>query len=233
MKRLDNLGRVGVIVASRMSSTRLPGKALKHLHDIPMLSFLFRRLRDSKYTDEIILATSLEESDEVLVDLANNEGISVYCGSLNDVTERYVNAASEFNIDTVVRVTADCPFVNGEIVDYCLKISSEETFDICTTKGQFPVGLDVEIYRSQLIEKLHLESSLTDEHREHLTLYLYHNPDHYRIVEIHPCEKWKGKGRVYTVDTKGDYFDAVSIANSFKTPFFSISELVALEFNED
>ena len=142
---MENLKRIGIIVAARMSSNRLPGKALKPLMNIPMLGFLLRRLKGSVFTHEIILATSNHTDDDVLVELAKKEGIRSYRGNLDDVTERYIGAAEVNKINTVVRVTGDCPFVNAELVDYCLDYIKNRSFDLATTKGLFPVGLDVEI----------------------------------------------------------------------------------------
>ncbi len=227
---MSDLGRVGIIVAARMGSTRLPGKALKPLQDIPMLGFLLRRLQNSCCADEIILATSQQIDDDVIVELAMREGASVYRGELEDVVARYVGAAAKYNIDTVVRVTGDCPFVDGELVDYCLNAASNSgSFDLCTTKGLFPAGLDVEIYRNTSMCELHKTGKLAAEHCEHLTLYFYHNRDKCRMVEIAPRKEWLCAGRCYMVDTHEDYAKAVDLVKHFDTPFFSISSLVALD----
>ncbi|HIA15050.1 MAG TPA: hypothetical protein EYN74_09250 [Nitrospirales bacterium] len=117
---MNDLGRVGVIVAARMGSSRLPGKALKPLHGIPMLAFLLRRIQSSNSADEIVLCTSVRTDDTVLAELANTEGVGVYRGALDDVADRYVSTAREYKIDTVVRITGDCPFVDGELIDHCV-----------------------------------------------------------------------------------------------------------------
>ena len=118
---MNKLRQVGVIVAARMSSNRLPGKATKELLGIPMLSFLFKRLKSGDAEYEIILATSENEEDDVLEDLAVAEGVSVYRGDLNNVVQRYIRAANNNNIETVVRVTADCPFADPEYADKIVK----------------------------------------------------------------------------------------------------------------
>ena len=231
---MNDLGRIGVIVAARVGSVRLPGKALKPLQGIPMLGFLLRRLQSSRYADEIILATSQRADDDVLADLAIREEAAVHRGDLEDVTARYIGAAAKYNIDTVVRVTGDCPFVDGELIDYCLNAASiSGSFDLCTTKGQFPIGLDVEIYRNALMKALHEGIDLTREHREHLTLYFYHHQDRYSLVEITPRKDWFGKGLTYTVDTTENYTEALALAERFDTPLFSVSDLIALERHAD
>ncbi len=227
---MKDLGRIGVIVAARMGSVRLPGKALKPLQGIPMLGFLLRRLQSSRYADEIILATSQRADDDVLADLAIREEVAVHRGELEDVTARYIGAAAKYNIDTVVRVTGDCPFVDGELTDYCLNAASiSGSFDLCTTKGRFPIGLDVEIYRNDVMVQLHRGNELSVEQREHLTLYLYHNRDKFRLVEISPQREWVGADGTYTIDTVEDYAKAVAWAAGFDTPLFTVAQLMALE----
>jgi len=227
---MKNLGSIGVIVAARMSSTRLPGKALKPVQGIPMLLFLLKRLKNSKYVDEIILATSLLDEDSVLADLAKKEKFSVYRGDLEDVTARYIAAARAFNVDTVVRVTGDCPLVNYELVDYCIeKALLSYPFDLCTTKGEFPVGLDVEIYSNSQLSSVYDKHKLTASQREHLTLYFYDNKEQFNIIKLVPPNYWKGSGQVYTVDDSYDYQMVSSLVDTFDDNTFSIRDIVESE----
>lgn len=224
----EYLGRIGIIVAARSSSTRLPRKALLELRGIPMLTFLLKRLKSSSLADEIILATSSNGEDDCLSDIAKKEGLSCFRGSLNDVVDRYVRAADEFRIDTVVRVTGDCPFLNGEVVDYSLKKASETEFDLCSTKGYFPVGLDVEIYHAREMKKIHLSNFLNLEHREHLTLHYYEDREKYKIVYLQPKAKWKKQNFQCTIDFQADLEKANLIVENFDNINFSISELISM-----
>ena len=199
-----------------MSSNRLPGKALKPLLGIPLLAFLFRRLKSSVLSNEIILATSENTEDDVLVKLAKKEKVKVYRGDLEDVTGRFIGAAEVNNIDTVIRVTGDCPFINGDLVDYCIKLSAEYyPFDLCTTKKCFPVGLDVEIYNNSKLSKLYYAGQLSSKESEHLTLYYYNNDHNYKIKKLHPPLSWSGNGSIYTVDNIEDYNRAFVLAQNF------------------
>ena len=223
---------IGIIVAARINSSRLPGKALKLLNGIPMLCFLLRRLKTSTLADKIILATSDQKGDDLLVELAQSEKIKIFRGDLNDVTERYIDAAEEYKIDIVVRVTGDCPFVNGELVDYCIEEAlNSDSFDLCSTKNQYPVGLDVEIYNNESISEIYNNNLLTNEEREHLTLYYYNNQNKYKIVKLLPPKKWQGKGLSYTVDSHIDYNRVSILANKFENELFSIENLVKLEYS--
>src|SRR6266852_5431122 len=162
---LVRLGKVGVVVGARTRSSRLPGKALLPVQGIPMISFLLRRLsRCSGGT--VILATTELPADDRLAEVARAEGVPVFRGADADVVARYVDAAERFAFDTVVRVTGDCPFVDAGLVDWCLSHAAKvERFDLATTKGRFPVGLDVEIYPAHLMARLHMEGCLSSVHR--------------------------------------------------------------------
>lgn len=226
---MSQLGRVGAIVAARFSSTRLPGKAMRDIRGLPMLAFLLRRLKSST-SATVVFATSNTSDDDVLAVVAKDEGIPVYRGSLDDVVSRYVEAASYFGFDSVVRITGDCPFVNGELVDFCVETARRHgSFDLCTTKGLFPVGLDAEIYNSEQMALLSRSGLLSAQHREHLTLYFYEHSSDFDIVPIEPPTSWAIADRQYTVDTPTDYERAVRLANQFDTPTVSLSRLVELD----
>jgi spore coat polysaccharide biosynthesis protein SpsF len=220
------LGKVGVVVAARTSSTRLPGKALLPLQGLPMLTFLLRRLRGLQ-RGEVILATTDLPVDDELATLAAREKIGVFRGSESDLVNRYVGAAEKFGLDTVARVTADCPFVDAELVDWCIDRSAEfDHFDLATTKGQFPVGLDVEIYSADRMAVLAACGKLTPAEREHLTLYFYSRGDEFTIRKIALPSGWAVTDRRFTVDTDIDYEDARQIVARIGTADFSIPAML-------
>jgi len=206
------LGKVGIVVAARTGSRRLPGKVLLPLRGMPMIVFLLRRLRPARGGVPIFATTDLA-ADDMLAALVAEEGIAVFRGANEDVVARYVAAAEHFALDTVVRVTADCPFVSAELVDYCLESARGwETFDLVTTKTRFPVGLDAEIYRSQSMATLHRGNQLTQMEREHLTLRYYNHKDAYDIRYVDPMVPWESSGTHFTVDTGADYARASRMA---------------------
>ena len=220
------LGKVGIIVAARMSSSRLPGKALKPLQGVPMISFLLRRLRNVKL-GEVVVATTDLPADDVLVDVVATEGIPVFRGPEDDVVARFVGAAKKFGFDTVARVTGDCPFVDAELVDWCIAEASRfGHFDLATTKGRFPVGLDVEIYRAQQMALLHSGVSLSSAEREHLTLHFYDRSDDYIVRVIGLPVGWVPGGECFTIDTASDYERAAEIVAKIGRVDFSIPTML-------
>jgi len=177
--------KYSAIIAARSGSTRLPGKALLPLKNIPMLTFLIRRLKTSQKINKLILATTKLSADDALAKLAKNEGINVFRGDENDVIKRFVEASNAENIEYVVRITGDCPFVDGDTLDYCIEQCDKYDFDLATTKTYFPTGIDFEIYKASVMQHLH-ETLLTIEEREHLTLPIYNRAKEYKIFDIQP-----------------------------------------------
>ena len=220
--------RLGIIVSARMGSTRLPEKAIKPLQGRQMLDFLFKRLKSSNLVDEFIFATTNKEEDKVLLTIASDNGFKTFAGSTNNLIDRYVRAAREYDVDTVIRVTGDCPFVNGEMIDYCCSFIEGKSYDLASTKSFFPEGIDAEFYKSNVMESLS-EEVLSEQDKEHLTLYLYKNKNKYNILNIHPPEGWLSK-HSFTIDTPEDYLKAIKIADHFESYSFSIQDMVNLSF---
>jgi spore coat polysaccharide biosynthesis protein SpsF len=222
------LGNVGIVVAARTGSRRLPGKALLPLRGVPMVAFLLRRLRPTRRAG-LVFATTELAADDALATLVATEGVPVFRGADADVVARYVAAAKQFAFDTVVRVTGDCPFVNAELVDHCIEHASGwDSFDLVTTKTRFPVGLDVEIYRAGGMATLHSGDRLTAAEREHLTLRYYDGGATYMVRYVDPRPEWAMTGRHFTVDTPADYAQASLLADGLPKEDTSLASLVRI-----
>jgi spore coat polysaccharide biosynthesis protein SpsF len=218
--------RVGIVVAARTSSSRLPGKALLPLGGVPMIVFLLRRLRGMRSAQFILATTDLTADDE-LAAAAAGEGVAVYRGAEDDVVARFVGAANQFGFEIVGRVTGDCPFVDAELVDWCVDESlGFDRFDLATTKGRFPVGLDVELYPADRMAALDDGTALSLEEREHLTLHFYNNSASFEVRTIATPVGWMHSIRTFTVDTPADYAAAVRIVDGFGRGDFSIPSLL-------
>lgn len=229
----SSLGVVGVVVAARTGSTRLPGKALLMLRGKPMILFLLDRIRATAEADEIIFATTTLIEDDEIAHLVEKEGFKVFRGDNEDVVSRYIEVARFYNLNYVVRITGDCPFVDAETLDYCIASVCEQTpFDLASTKGRFPVGIDYEIYNATTMANLHNNYELDVTHREHLTLFMYQNEDQFKLLRINPLQIWESNQK-FTVDTQKDFESIQKIANQIKSDDFTISELVRHNLNEN
>jgi spore coat polysaccharide biosynthesis protein SpsF len=191
-----------------------------------MIVFLLRRLRGLQ-AGRLVLATTDLPADDVLEATVVAEGIPVYRGSQDDVVARFVGAAATFGFDIVGRVTGDCPFVDAELVDWCVGQSTGfGRYDLATTKGRFPVGLDVELYRADRMAALDSGTALASDDREHLTLYFYKNRESFAVREIAPPANWPRSEGVFTVDTAADHVTAAEIVSTLGCNEFSIPALL-------
>lgn len=210
--KLNHLGRIGVIVSARTGSRRLPGKALMPLCGMPMVIYLLERLKASRLSDEIILATTILDEDNRLANQVKKFGIKVFRGNQTNLIDRYTNAAKEHRFDTVVRITADCPFVDGVSLDYCLQtLENLPSFDLATTKGNFPVGIDFEIINFKSLFHLNQNTELSENDKEHLTLFFYKNKQKFSIFNIRPYFQFRDND-AFTIDTHEDYIKLKMIA---------------------
>lgn len=222
-----NLGRVGVVVSARTASTRLPSKALLPLGGQPMVLFLLNRLR-AIISGQLILATTTLSSDNQLAQVVADSGVSVFRGSPEDLVQRHCDLAKEFNFDTLVRITADCPFLDAELIEYCLDATASfENSDLVTTKGTFPIGLDAEIFSVAVLKALNDGDYLSAQDREHLTLHLYNNPN--RVARLKPPMNWPASNQVFTVDTRDDYDRAKQLVSRMGCSDFPIQALLEME----
>ena len=165
---LNNLA----ILQARMASTRLPGKVLLEINGIPSIKFQIDRIRNSKVND-LVVATSTDSSDDILVAYLKTINVEVRRGPLEDVASRFIQILDEYDPESFLRLTADCPFVMPKLIDQMLDYFQLRDLDYLsnTTPPTFPDGLDIEIVRTTAFLSL-LESDLTDREREHVTLGL-------------------------------------------------------------
>lgn len=117
------------VVQARMGSERLPGKVIKPIMDKPMILYTLNRLNKSKYIDEIILATSIENKEQPLVDIVEKEGFKIFRGEENNVLKRYKDTVDKFAGDIIIRVTGDCPLIDPTIVDNVITYFKMNNFD--------------------------------------------------------------------------------------------------------
>ena len=147
----------GVIIQARLNSSRLPGKVLMKLADNrTILEWVIDRCKKSK-ADIVIVATP----DDEIVDFCKERNIEVFKGSENNVLERYYKCAKKYNLDRIIRVTSDCPFVKTEAIDKLIR-EDEHRFEIISN----PIGTGAEHIPFRLLEHCYLKNQ---QEREHVT----------------------------------------------------------------
>jgi spore coat polysaccharide biosynthesis protein SpsF len=210
------------IIQARMGSTRLPGKVLMEVNNKPLLSYQLDRVLKSKKLDKIVIATSTFEKDDAIEDFCFNYGIDCYRGSEDDVLSRYYECAREHNPDTLVRITADCPLADPQIIDDVIAQYENSDVEYCANTvpietNTFPDGMDVEVFSMGALEKAYKE--VQDPHfREHVTFQFWQTDEYTSTQYI--GDKDYSKYRI-TVDYPEDFevvefiFNELAIDKSF------------------
>lgn len=197
---------VEIYVQARMGSTRLPGKVLKTVLGRPLLSYQIERLKRVKRANAIVVVTSTAKEDDQIVRLCENEGIPCYRGAEEDVLDRYYQTAVQRRPDAVVRITADCPLIDPEIVDLVISKYIDEfpKWDYVSNSliSTFPRGLDTEIFSYRILEETAQQARALAE-REHVTLYMYNHPERYKLKNV--ASTIDLSNYRWTVDTVEDF----------------------------
>lgn len=174
------------IAQARMSSTRLPGKVLMELNGMPVVDHVLRRIAACELVDAVWVATTVDPSDDVLADHLDGMGVNYVRGSLDDVLDRYAQAAEAAEAHNVVRITCDCPLLDPAVVDRVIEAFFEQPeVDYCSNglRRTYPIGMDAEVFSREALLAGHREASLPSE-REHVTPFLYQHPERFRLRNV-------------------------------------------------
>lgn len=215
------------ILQARMSSTRLPGKVLKDVHGKPMVIRQLERIYRAKSIDQLVVATSQDPTDDLLVEVLIEHGVNVRRGSLSDVAQRFEEVVEEFRPEHFVRMTADCPLADPEVIELAINSHLKTGADYSSNgiTRTFQHGLDVEVIRSEAFAKLLLQE-LTPEEREHVTMGIYNRPGDYTINEVtQPVDL---SGLRWTVDEPEDLVFVQTVYDSIvdSLPEFTTADLM-------
>jgi len=226
-----NASRVVAIIQARMGSSRLPGKVLADLNGQPVLAWVLRRTQRTAGIHQVAVAAPTGELDDPLAAYCAAQGVVCVRGNLHDVLDRYMQAARETQADVIVRITADCPFIDpGLLADYVRKfVSADPPLDFAANRllqgRTVPIGLDVELCTRTALETAWAEAKEPHQ-REHVMPFFYEHPERFRIAEF-KHEPSYGELR-WTVDTPEDLELARAIASHFPDDKFAWKDILAL-----
>lgn len=198
--------RTVAIIQARNGSRRLPGKSLASILGRPLLDLMLERVERAGTLSEIVLATTLLARDDQLAAIAARRGIRVFRGSEPDVLGRYVGAAALADAELVVRLTADCPLIDPDVIDRVVAVAQHTLSDSVQlvtnaprTGRTYPDGMDVEVLTAQTLRRVdELATAAAD--REHVTLRLHRAPFQHTVVDL---DEAAGEVRI-TVDYPRD-----------------------------
>ncbi len=198
--------KTGIVIQARRSSTRLKDKILMELPAGSGISMLGRVIvRAKKACDTVILATSNHKEDDLTEQEALKYGAEVFRGSLEDVLMRYIKACEKYGIERVVRITADCPCIDYEVIKECINIHENSSVDYVSNveKRTFPHGLDTEVITLSALKRTDMEEKDVKV-REHVTWHARKNDSYTKMDVIEKNGQNYSDIRI-TVDTYEDY----------------------------
>ena len=203
-----------VIIQARMGSSRLPGKVLMPLGESCELDYVVTRCRLIPSVDEVIVATSLLPGDDAISAWCEEHRVRCFRGSEDDVLSRYYECAVLFNPEYVIRVTADCPFIDYELAGDIVEAMKRHPADLVRLNGELPRGLPVEMITFKTLERIHAIAQ-EPRHREHVTYYAYEYPDQFRATIVDVPEELRFPKLRITLDTIEDYALLCAVADAF------------------
>ncbi len=223
----------GAIIQARTTSARLPGKVLKELpygSGVTVLEQVIRRLKKSKSVDMIIVATTANGEDDAIVAISEKEEVGHFRGSEKDVLSRYYHAAKKNSVDTVVRITSDCPCVDPEVVDAVIHSRLTRGVDYASNslERSYPHGLDVEVFTLDSLERAFKEAS-EDFEKEHVTPYIYRSGK-FSVGKVEAPARYRRPDIRITLDTREDYILLCAVYGFLydEDPSFGAGPIIAL-----
>lgn len=223
--------KIVATIEARMTSSRLPGKVLKEVLGKPMLYYLVERLRIVPSIDEIVLATTINKTDDILIDFAKGEKISYFRGSEEDVMSRVLGAAESAKADIIVEITADCPIIDPVVIDQTIQLYLHNPCDYASNVivRSYPIGMDTQVFSFETLKKSY---AMTEDKldREHVTRHIRQNPDLFKQVHLVSSYMDYWPELAVTLDEVSDYELIKKIIEYYyeKNPHFSCADIVEL-----
>ena len=208
--------KIGFIIICRFNSTRLPGKILMEIKGKSILQYIIDRLSLVVPNNNIVIATSNQQSDNPIAEYCEENNINIFRGSLDNVALRFLNCATYYHFDFVARINGDNLFVDTESLKRMIKFAQTNNYDfVSNVKNRtFPKGMSIEIVRTEHYKEMYSKFN-NEGHFEHVTSYLYQNDtgkDYYYFYNVICPET---AGIQLAIDNKEDFEFATKIIGTF------------------
>jgi spore coat polysaccharide biosynthesis protein SpsF len=183
------------IIQARFNSTRLPGKILEIINNKTILDYVIAQSLSSKNLDNVIIATTTNPSDKIIIDFCKRNNYSYFSGSEFDVLDRYYQCAKKFNLDPIIRITSDCPLIDPNVIDMTINEFNQNKYDYVSNNIEFnngkwidsacnfPQGMTVEVSSFNALEIAWKDSKKPSE-REHVFPYVQFHPEIFDVKNI-------------------------------------------------
>jgi spore coat polysaccharide biosynthesis protein SpsF len=221
-------GKVAIISQARIGSTRLPSKVLLPVKGKVLLAYHYERLLQSGLP--VIIATTVRSEDDQIAAFCEERNIAFSRGSEDDVLSRYLECARKFELDTIVRVTSDCPLIDGYSVGQAVKeyekFDNKQLYYSNTLERTFPRGFDLEIFSRELLEEAGAKAVLASD-REHVTPFIWNNRTGDVIIRQFRADRDTSGYRI-TVDTKEDFELIRQLIEVYQADSLSAADIIQL-----
>mgnify|MGYP003834793261 CR=1 FL=1 len=228
------VSKIATVVQARMTSSRLPFKVMMCLSGKPLLQRQIERINGSVLNGTVIVATSVEASDDPIEEFCVKEGFRCYRGSLNDLLQRHLEAAESVNAEYVIKIPSDVPLIDPDVINRVVSyfFKNVNSFDYVSNlhPPTYPDGNDVEIMTIEALRKANIEA-LRELEREHTTPYFWENPHLFRIGNV----SWESgfdysMSHRWTIDYEEDYLFIKTVYDELWSPtkHFSLIDILNL-----
>lgn len=223
--------RIGITIEARMTSSRLPGKVLLPIAGKPALERMVERVRRVPGIDQIVVATTVNATDDPIAELAAAMGVGCHRGSEEDVLQRVLDAANAYGLDVIVELTGDCPLIDPAVIAAVISTYRQAGVDYvsnCLNSRTFPLGMETQVFATQVLADVARRTSEAED-REHVSLYIYRHPELYSLRN-HPAPPPFQSDLRLTLDTPADYelirrvYETLYPAN----PEFGLADILTL-----
>jgi spore coat polysaccharide biosynthesis protein SpsF len=217
------------IIQARMGSTRLPGKIMFEACGESLFSLMLKRIKNSKKLDQIIVATTTNRNDDVIVNFCKSNNIDYFRGSENDVLSRYFDTAKFFSSDVIIRLTSDTPLLDSATIDTVISQYENNEYDFVSNQFPFPRtypdGYNVEVFSFDLLKKINQQAKKPSD-REHVTTFITMQPKLFKLFRV-DYAKDVSKYR-FNLDYDVDYQLIKSVFEELylKNPNFTLSDII-------
>lgn len=227
---------IAATIEARMTSSRLPGKVLKECGGKSMLAHMVGRVRQAQVLDDIIIATTVNATDDPIIAEARRLGVKYYRGSEDNVMLRVLEAAEMHNVDVIVELTGDCPLMDPALIDEAVVEYQASGVDYLSNLSEedyaqgrsHPLGYGVQVFRTAALkEAYHQTSDPLD--LEHVSRYLYRTPTRFSVKYLSPPAAQQGPQMSVTLDTPEDFQVITAVIGSLspRNEYFTIEDVVS------
>ncbi len=223
--------RIVATIEARMTSSRFPGKVLMEACGKPMLQHMIERLQRVPSLDGIVVATTGNDADVPIVNLAQRMGVGFFQGSEYDVLLRVLHSAWAYDIDVIVEMTGDCPLIDPVVVEDCIRGYQVSGVDYVSNvlERTYPRGMDTQVFATEVLADV-ADRTVDPEDHEHVSIFIYSHPEIYSLKNMPGPPELTNPGLGLTLDTPEDL---ELIRRIFETlypdnPNFTLADILAV-----